>query len=133
MTLDGTSRRGPSRSEPEADPGFSTLKARIIARTGHHYYADKDDLLFDRLRKRFRVHGFADASAYAGLLDDPIAGGAEWAALEAEITIGETFFFRYAEQFAALRATILPALIAARSGERTLRVWSAGCSTGAEP
>ncbi|KQP68168.1 protein-glutamate methyltransferase [Methylobacterium sp. Leaf111] len=123
----------PPRSGPEVDPGFPALKARIIARTGHHYYADKDDLLFDRLRKRFRALGLADATAYAACLDDRLTGGPEWAALEAEITIGETFFFRYAEQFAALRTTILPALIAARAPERTLRVWSAGCSTGAEP
>ena len=123
----------PPRSGPEADPGFASLKARIIARTGHHDYADKDDLLFDRLRKRFRAQGLADATAYGALLDDRAAGGPEWAALEAEITIGETFFFRYAEQFTALRATILPALIAARAAERSLRVWSAGCSTGAEP
>lgn len=123
----------PPRSGLEVDPGFPALKARIIARTGHHYYADKDDLLFDRLRKRFRALGLADATAYAACLDDRLTGGPEWAALEAEITIGETFFFRYAEQFAALRTTILPALIAARAPERTLRVWSAGCSTGAEP
>ncbi|MCJ2034461.1 CheR family methyltransferase [Methylobacterium sp. J-068] len=123
----------PPRSGPQVDPGFPALKARIIARTGHHYYADKDDLLFDRLRKRFRANGLADSTAYGALLDDRIAGGPEWAALEAEITIGETFFFRYAEQFAALRATILPALIAARATERGLKIWSAGCSTGAEP
>ena len=112
------------------DPGYAALKAQIIARTGHHYYTDKDDLLSDRLRRRFRAREAADAGAYALLL---AADPAEWRALEAEITIGETFFFRYAEQFAALRATILPDLIAARTRERTLRVWSAGCSTGAEP
>lgn len=113
-----------------ADPGYAALKARIIARTGHAYYADKDDLLLDRLRRRFKVCGVADSTAYdARLNGEP----GEWAALEAEITIGETFFFRYAEQFAALRETILPGLIAARRPERSLRVWSAGCSTGAEP
>lgn len=131
-SMSGGAPRVP-RSGPAADPGFPALKARIIARTGHHYYADKDDLLFDRLRKRFRANGLADAAAYGVLLDDRVAGGPEWAALEAEITIGETFFFRYAEQFTALRTTILPALIAARSAERGLRIWSAGCSTGAEP
>ncbi|MGV7029407.1 CheR family methyltransferase [Methylobacterium symbioticum] len=113
-----------------ADPGYAALKAQIIARTGHHYYADKDDLLADRLRRRFRARGVPDAGAYALLL---AAEPVEWRALEAEITIGETFFFRYAEQFAALRATILPDLIAARAAEQTLRIWSAGCSTGAEP
>lgn len=122
--------RRPSGPSPHADPGYAALKARIIARTGHHYYADKDDLLFDRLRRRFKACNVADAAAYDARLNE---GAGEWAALEAEITIGETFFFRYAEQFAALRETILPGLIAGRETERSLRVWSAGCSTGAEP
>lgn len=123
----------PARVRPETDPAFAELKARIIARTGHHYYVDKDDLLFDRLHRRFRASGTADGATYLARLSDPALGAAEWAALEAEITIGETFFFRYAEQFDALRTTILPGLIAARSHERSLKIWSAGCSTGAEP
>jgi len=122
--------RRPPGPSPHDDPGYAALKARIIARTGHHYYADKDDLLFDRLRRRFKACNVADAAAYDARLN---AGAGEWAALEAEITIGETFFFRYAEQFQALRTTILPGLIAERARERRLRIWSAGCSTGAEP
>jgi chemotaxis protein methyltransferase CheR len=126
-------RPGPSLPDPGADPAYAALKARIIARTGHHYYADKDELLIERLRRRFRASSTADCAAYAALLSDGAQGEAEWARLEAEITVGETFFFRYAEQFQALRETILPALIEARSSERALRIWSAGCSTGAEP
>ncbi|KQT57216.1 protein-glutamate methyltransferase [Methylobacterium sp. Leaf456] len=114
------------------DPGFAALKERVIARTGHSYYADKDDLLHDRVRRRLKICGLPDCTAYLARLEDP-GGRDEWAALEAEITIGETFFFRYAEQFEALRARILPDLIAARADIRTLRIWSAGCSTGAEP
>jgi chemotaxis protein methyltransferase CheR len=124
---------GTAHPDPGADPAYAALKARIIARTGHHYYTDKDDLLIERLRRRFRAARVADCAAYAALLSDGAQGEAEWASLEAEITVGETFFFRYAEQFQALRETILPALIAARSSERSLRIWSAGCSTGAEP
>ncbi|KQO57052.1 protein-glutamate methyltransferase [Methylobacterium sp. SD274] len=123
----------PVRAVAEIDPGFPALKDKVIARTGHHYYADKDDLLFDRLRKRFKACRLADSQAYLAHLDGEATGPAEWAALEAEITIGETFFFRYAEQFAALRGTILPGLIAARAEAKSLRIWSAGCSTGAEP
>ncbi|AWN44096.1 CheR family methyltransferase [Methylobacterium durans] len=125
--------RRAERRDPFADPGYADLKAEIIARTGHQYYADKDGLLFDRLRRRFRASGAGDATAYRALLAQGQDGAREWAALEAEITIGETFFFRYAEQFEALRETILPGLIAAREPERNLKVWSAGCSTGAEP
>ncbi|KMO22130.1 CheR family methyltransferase [Methylobacterium platani] len=116
-------------SAPLGDPAFAALKSRLVARTGHHYYADKDDLLWERIGRRMRVRGVGEPAGYLALLE---GSEAEWAALEAEITIGETFFFRYAEQFAALRGTILPERIAARSDERRLRIWSAGCSTGPE-
>jgi chemotaxis protein methyltransferase CheR len=118
---------------PLLDAGFPHLKSRVIERTGHFYYQDKDDLLWERVRKRLRATGLSDSSAYLTLLDDPISGPVEWGKLEAEITIGETFFFRYAEQFAALRETILPEIIARKAATRRLRIWSAGCSTGAEP
>jgi chemotaxis protein methyltransferase CheR len=51
----------------------------------------------------------------------------------AALTIGESHFFRSQTQFEALRAGILPQLIAARRDSRRLRVWSAGCATGQEP
>ncbi|MBP0443420.1 protein-glutamate methyltransferase [Roseomonas sp. SSH11] len=118
---------------PLADPAFAELKRLIVARTGHAYYADKDTALWERLRGRIRASGAGNAAGYAALLRHPADGEAEWAALESTITIGETFFFRDAGQFAALRDTILPGLIARRAGPRRLRIWSAGCSTGAEP
>jgi chemotaxis protein methyltransferase CheR len=115
------------------DAGFPQLKSLIIARTGHFYYQDKDDLLWERVRKRLRETGLLESTQYVNLLNDPAVGPEEWTRLEAEITIGETFFFRYAEQFAALRDTILPEIIARKRSERRLRIWSAGCATGAEP
>jgi chemotaxis protein methyltransferase CheR len=118
---------------PLVDAGFPELKGRIIERTGHFYYQDKDDLLWERIRKRLRATALPDSIQYLNLLDDPISGPAEWGKLETEITIGETFFFRYAEQFEALRDTILPEIIERKGATRRLRIWSAGCSTGAEP
>jgi chemotaxis protein methyltransferase CheR len=115
------------------DLDYERLKALVILRTGHHYYQDKDDLLWERLRRRWRSLGLPGAADYLALLADPQRGEAEWSALEAEITIGETFFFRYAEQFVALRDHILPNLIARSHATRRLRLWSAGCANGAEP
>ena len=115
------------------DAGFAELKRLVIARTGHAYYEDKDAALWERVRPRIRATGTGDARGYAALLRHPVQGEAEWAALEAAVTIGETFFFRDAGQFAALRDTILPGLVARRAPARRLRIWSAGCSTGAEP
>lgn len=50
------------------------------------------------------------------------------------VTIGETYFFRYPEQFTVLRERVLAPLIERKraSGDWSLRLWSAACSTGEE-
>ncbi|MDP1619107.1 protein-glutamate O-methyltransferase CheR [Phenylobacterium sp.] len=85
------------------------------------------------MRRRLAALRLADVESYVRLLDDAHAGPAEWRQLEGAITVGETYFLRYVEQFAALRETILPELIARNSQSKRLRIWSAGCATGAEP
>ena len=51
------------------------------------------------------------------------------------LTTNETYFFRESFQLKAFTDEIIPELIARRpeSSRRTLRIWSAGCSTGEEP
>ncbi len=54
--------------------------------------------------------------------------------LASHLTVGETYFFREEKTFEALEKNILPGLIRQRrSGDRYLRIWSAGCATGEEP
>ena len=50
------------------------------------------------------------------------------------ITVGESYFFRDEEQLRFLREAWLPGVVAekSRSGDRFLRIWSAGCSAGQE-
>lgn len=52
--------------------------------------------------------------------------------LVAEITVGETYFFREPEQCSVIRHKILPAVGADKSRLQPLRLWSAGCATGEE-
>lgn len=49
------------------------------------------------------------------------------------MTTSDTMFFRDREVFAHLRDEALPAMLAARSRGRVVRIWSAACSTGQEP
>jgi chemotaxis protein methyltransferase CheR len=59
---------------------------------------------------------------------------AEFRELLSLITINETSFFRFPAQFDALRELVLPQIAAERVGDsKTVRIWSAGCSTGEEP
>ncbi|RFD20338.1 protein-glutamate O-methyltransferase CheR [Komagataeibacter melaceti] len=113
--------------------GFRRLVNAVTMRTGLHYYVDKTDLLQQVVGARMRLHGCLTCHDYLALLSDDVRGDAEWRELESAITIGETFFFRYAEQFQALEHTILPRLIRRAEATRHLRVWSVGCSNGAEP
>lgn len=50
------------------------------------------------------------------------------------VAVNETYFFRYPEQFDVLKSLVIPEIIAKKrkKGEKQLRIWSAGCSTGEE-
>ena len=72
--------------------------------------------------------------SYCRLLEGGVAGSeAEWAHIFANLTNNESYFFRDAGQLALLEGSILPELIERNQSTRTLRLWSAGCSTGEEP
>ncbi len=49
------------------------------------------------------------------------------------LTTNETSFFRDVHPFEAIRKTILPELIERNHARKTLRMWSAACSSGQEP
>lgn len=58
----------------------------------------------------------------------------EWQELILLLTTGETYFFRDHGQISLLKNRILPELVNSKKYEakRSLRIWSAGCSTGEE-
>jgi chemotaxis protein methyltransferase CheR len=53
--------------------------------------------------------------------------------LTAELTVGETFFFRNDYHFRALAEHVLPRILQENEPTREIRVWTAGCATGEEP
>ena len=116
-----------------SDAGFPRLKAHLIEHTGLAYYSDKDEALAERLAKRLDKLGLPDCGAYLDFLQDGAAGETESDALIAELTIGETYFFRHREQLDALRLTVFPEIIRRNAASRRLRIWSAGCASGEEP
>jgi len=81
------------------------------------------------------AEGLLDVSSLRLALGQHPIGHPLWRAVIRATTIGETYFFRNAAQFQALRDQVLPELIARRraNGFKQIRVWSAGCATGEEP
>jgi chemotaxis protein methyltransferase CheR len=60
------------------------------------------------------------------------AGTDEISALAQELTVSETYFFRYGDQLRAFAELVVPDRMAAQAGSKSLRILSAGCASGEE-
>ncbi len=123
----------PSPDRLVGDPLYARLKEHLVESTGMTYYADKDADLARRVGRRLSSTGAPDCSTYLDILRDPLRGARELDELIAEVTIGETHFFRHREHFEALHDLVLPDLIERNRAHRRLRIWCAGCADGPEP
>ena len=114
------------------DPAFVPLRDAVVALTGLGYWCDKDELLADRLAPLLGHRG-DDAAALVSRLKSEGGHGPASEAVIGAVTVGETFFFRFRAQFEALERVVLPEAMARAASRRSLSIWSAGCSNGAEP
>lgn len=95
----------------------------------------KRALVVSRLSKRLRHHGYTTFAQYLVHLHEHDVGGAEMLEMINCITTNKTEFFREPHHFEWIREHLVPMLRqrAKASGRRSVRIWSAGCSTGQEP
>jgi len=121
----------PVKSDKEfrEDSHFGALKSWIIQHTGLSYYGDKDHDFALAIERSYGSHPPAALTILKRLAAD---SEGELDRIIEELTIGETFFFRHVEMFEALRDVVFPDLLR-HKGVPHLRIWSAGCSIGAEP
>ena len=110
---------------------YDFLRKLLKERSGLDLSADKQYLVESRLMPLARKAGLAGIPE----LVQKMKGGAEPLTVDVveAMTTNETFFFRDKIPFDHLRDTILPMLLASRASRKTLRIWSAACSTGQEP
>ncbi|RMF84095.1 MAG: tetratricopeptide repeat protein [Nitrospinota bacterium] len=114
--------------------GVQRFQSLITAQTGLHIRPEEGERLAQILQTRLEQHHLSSAEEYCSLLaSDTPASAREWEVLASLLTVGESYFFRDQGQCWLLQDRILPELIARRSQERSLRIWSAGCATGEEP
>lgn len=109
--------------------------SRIIYETSRIALNDgKKELLRARLGKILRRRGIASFREYLTLVEEDRTGEELTLLLDA-VSTNLTSFFREADHFRFLEATVLPHLDATRKarGDRKIRAWSAGCSSGEEP
>lgn len=105
----------------------------IYRRTGVRISPQKKTLLSNRLRRRLKDTGIRTYSEYYDYLTKLPPQHPEWDAFLQEITTHETYLFRDEVQWRWFRDKFLPEMAATQTGAgKTLRIWSAACSTGDE-
>ncbi|TEU15037.1 MAG: protein-glutamate O-methyltransferase CheR [Anaerolineales bacterium] len=124
---DGTARPDLTTSEYDAWREF------VWQQSGLYFPENRREFLARRIWERMRARRIHSYSEYYHFVRFNPQGGKEWEELLELLVIGETGFFRHEPSFRAL-AEILPHLLLRNQerGNNTLRMWSAGCSTGQE-
>lgn len=125
-------------SDPEiqmSDEEFRLIRDIIYSHCGLFFDSDTKYLLEKRLARRLPLHQLQGFRDYHHFLKYDRKKEQELSDLMDVLTTNETYFFREAFQLKALTEEILPGLRALKEerGEKSLRIWSAGCSTGEEP
>jgi chemotaxis protein methyltransferase CheR len=128
MTM--SERHGPEHGLSEHE--LSELRMLIEERTGIHFDASRERFFSTRVREHLRECGYARGTE---LLRAARKTNVAYEALLEKLLTQETSFFRYPAVFEAFEKHVLPELHVKKfwRNPRTLRVWSAGCSTGEEP
>ena len=110
---------------------YEYLRKLLKERSGLDLSTDKQYLVESRLIPLARKSGLSGI----GELVSKMKSGAPSLITEVveAMTTNETFFFRDKIPFEHLRDTVLPLMLKARANARSLRIWSAACSTGQEP
>jgi chemotaxis protein methyltransferase CheR len=110
------------------------LQTLVYQECGMFFDDRRVHFLQDRLQRRLKACGLESFYSYYRLLTSR-EGKAELNALLENLTVNETSFFRNKPQLDLFHKTILEEVLQRKQQRRdfTLRVWSAGCSTGQEP
>jgi chemotaxis protein methyltransferase CheR len=121
----------PPPSVNPAKVDYAFLRQLVFEQSQNVLDPSRDYLFETRLAKLLRNHGLSHIEELIQLLRLKRDPALERSVAEA-MTINETSFFRDSRPFELLRTELLPPMIEKRAVMRSLRIWSAACSTGQE-
>jgi chemotaxis methyl-accepting protein methylase len=126
-----TSGAAPAPILTEAE--LRLLQALVYQECGMHFDERRTHFLQDRLLKRLKECKADSFYAYYRLLISQ-DGKAELAKLVENLTVNETSFFRHKAQLDLFQKFVLEDMLKQKQAHReySIRIWSAGCSTGQE-
>lgn len=114
---------------------FVRLRNLIYEKTGIHFGENKVYFVKKRLQKRMELNQIDSVNEYIKFLKYFDLENREFQELINTLTVNETYFFREYPQLQVFAEGCLEDVIQRKLevGDRNLRVFSAGCSTGEEP
>ncbi len=114
---------------------FRLIRDFIQSKSGIYFSDNAKPILEKRVARLVKARRLRSYRDYYYFLRYDRQKEEELDAVIDSVTTNETYFFREERQLKAFREEILPELHAAKLArrDRTLRVWSAGCSSGEEP
>jgi chemotaxis protein methyltransferase CheR len=123
-------RQGPANGLSEHE--LSEIRMLIEERTGICFDESRERFFSGRVKEHLRAKGLERGT---DLLRAMRKSNVEYEALLEGLLTQETSFFRYPSVYEAFEKRVLPELHVKKfwKNPRTLRIWSAGCSTGEEP
>ncbi len=115
-----------------SDSQFNQFRKIIYDSSGITFSETNRSILDSRLKERLREKSMTDVEDYYKLIT---SDQGEFKTFLDSITTNLTRFFRNQPHFDALINYVIPQIIEIKkqTGDRKIRIWSAGCSTGEEP
>jgi chemotaxis protein methyltransferase CheR len=110
------------------------LAQQIYRKLGLYFDDKKNYFLKTRVAKRMAALGMDDPNDYVFTVSYADTNGLEMQALANLVTTNETYMFREYDQLQGFANYCLPEVLSAKQdrGEKSLRIWCAGCSSGEE-
>lgn len=114
----------------EDEKEFADLKIIIKKKIGFNCDQYKQAHLKRRLAVRLRAN---QSGSYKEYMDVLLKNEAELQKLKDTLTVNVTELFRNPETYEVFSKTVLPELVKSKADDKTIKIWSAGCSNGEEP
>lgn len=125
----------PSSSNEMTDEEFRLFSLLVYEECGINLKIEKRSFLQNRIVQRMKATGIKSFYRYYKLLTNDEGGKVELLAFLDALTINETSFYRNKPQLDLFQYSVLPEILSKKRAVNnfTLKIWSAGCSTGQEP
>jgi two-component system CheB/CheR fusion protein len=108
---------------------FSAILAILHGATGIDFSLYRETMVKRRILRRLALHNIGSLAEYYKCLEnDPD----EPAALQRDLLIAVTSFFRHPGSFESLKKVVFPRILQGRPANAPIRVWVPGCATGEE-